>query len=268
MNGDASGHDPAKAAQLPHVTSLPQVHSLHVHPLRGDSTKDPIGLVIPRGLVMLTALWVFASWLFLFGTNPPIQAQSASYGPTIQMLFALVGVGVGIAWPLLRLTGQRSRQPVAQALVDGLAIVVLLQVVIWPLRLVTTWSLPRTVGVHIALILSVCCVGALLSIAHASSNPRTRTAAMALLVALVAIPPCVWAVLPESWVTFHLLAVSPPALLGTLAAAVPLDPTTDERALLQTAAWVASHAVVAALLVAGVRHWRASHASRSSAMTD
>ncbi|MDI9404470.1 MAG: hypothetical protein QM516_11415 [Limnohabitans sp.] len=251
MTAEASDHDPSQPVGQSRATPL----AIPV------PIAAPIPLVIPRGLVMLTALWVFGSWIFLFGTNPPVQAQSASYGPTIQMLFLLVGVGVGIAWPLLRLTGRPSQQPLAQSLVDGVAIVVLLQVVVWPLRLVTTWSLPRTVAVNIALLLSVICVGALLSMAHASMRSRTRSTAMALFVAMVAIPPCAHALLPESVVMTTLLAVSPPALLGQLAEALPLDPTPENRALLTVAAWIAGLAVIAALVTASFRTWFCSWSS-------
>ena len=119
--------------------------------VRAETAASPSAslrpLFIPRGLVMLASAWVFASWLTIFGFRPPVQPQAASYGPGIQMLLLMIGVGIGVAWPLLRLSGAPSRAPLAQAAIDGVSLLVLLQVVIWPLRLVTSWTLPRTVTI-------------------------------------------------------------------------------------------------------------------------
>jgi hypothetical protein len=111
-----------------------------------ELVDSPRPLFVPRGLVVLSALWIFIAWVTLFGFSPPVQAQSSSYGPSIQLLFATIGVGIAIAWPMLRLAGRASSVPLTQSIFDGLAILVLLQVVLWPLRLVTAWSLSRTIA--------------------------------------------------------------------------------------------------------------------------
>jgi len=188
-------------------------------------------LFIPRGLVMLASAWVFLGWVSIFGLRPPVQPQAASYAAGIQMLMVLVGVGIGIAWPLLRLSGRPSRAPLAQSAMDGIALLVLLQVVVWPLRLVTNWTLPRTVALLAAIAASIFLVAALLAIAMPRRSARTRTAWMILFV-LASLLPAVTAAGPLSdW----LVPWSPAALLSRFSEPSTIDPGAADRALLTRA---------------------------------
>ena len=228
-------------------------------------------LTVPRGLVVLAALWIFLSWVILFGIRPPVQPQSASYGPTLEILFVSIGVGVAIGWPLLRLSARPSRTPILQAALDGLALVVLVQVVVWPLRLVTSWTLTRTLCVIGALAAAVALTAAILGAVQGPRSQRRRTAGMAV-AAVAALLPFALAVVaewfaptaepsfgnPGSVVTESrgwldaIVPVSAPALLGRFAAPTPLDPPSTDLAILRTALVVA---VVAwtVLLTARVR---------------
>lgn len=224
------------------------------------TTPSMRALLVPRGLVMLAALWVFCSWILLFGFRPPVQPQAASYGPTLELLFALIGVGIAIGWPLLRLSARPSSAPILQPVFDALAIFVLMQVVVWPLRLVSNWTLPRTWLVVGALAVSLAVTGAILALALGSPSRRTRTHAMiasvtaallpiAVLIVGEAIAPTgspVFADSPRalgdgSWRPLVEWAVpaSAPVLLGRCAEAVPLDPNPAEWALLRTGIVVA-----------------------------
>lgn len=211
---------------------------------------DRRALFVPRGLVVLTALWIFIAWVSLFGFRPPVQAQSASYGPSIELLFTTIGVGIGIGWPMLRLSGRASRAPLAQALFDAIAMVVLMQVVLWPLRLVTAWSLERTIALVLAASLSTVAIGALLSLGSGSRNERTRTITMVFLVGL-AVGPAIFrgviglvgmvagALGAESLLVLEtppaLTAASAPALLAHLARPLPLSPSAEDTVILRHA---------------------------------
>lgn len=209
----------------------------------------PRPLFVPRGLVMLSALWVFSSWILLFGLKPPVQPQAASYGPTLEILFASIGVGIAIGWPLLRLSARPSSAPLMQSIFDGFAIVVLLQVVVWPLRLVSSWSLARTWLVIAAITVAVLLAGAVLALTQASARPRVRTRAMIALVTAAMLPIAIGvvgeAISPtgspvfspaassgngESWRVLLEASVptSAPTLLWRSASAIPLDPSTAE----------------------------------------
>lgn len=224
----------------------------------------PRPLFVPRGLVVLSALWIFIAWVTLFGFSPPVQAQSSSYGPSIQLLFATIGVGVAIAWPMLRLAGRASSVPLTQSIFDGLAILVLLQVVLWPLRLVTAWSLSRTIALDVVLALTIVSTGALLSLASASSRPRTRTFAMMVLVVIALGPPLFAAAIRfpaqalfniDLETPYALTAASAPAALAEFAAPRPLDTTIEDAVLVRHAA---VHAAVAVALACVAAIWRGS----------
>jgi uncharacterized membrane protein len=228
-------------------------------------------LTVPRALVVLAALWIFLSWVILFGVRPPVQPQSASYGPSLEILFVSIGVGVAIGWPLLRLSARPSRAPILQAALDGLALVVLVQVVVWPLRLVTSWTLTRTLCVIGALAAAVALTAAILGAVQGARSQRRRTAAMAV-ATVAALLPFALAVVAEwlspsagpsfdtpnsaetesrGWLD-SIVPVSAPALLGRFASPTPLDPPSADLAILRTALVVA---VVAwtVLLTARVR---------------
>lgn len=224
---------------------------------RHDDSARP--LFIPRALVMLSSLWVFLCWILLFGFRPPVQPQAASYGPSIQMLFLLIGVGIAIGWPLLRLSARPSSAPFAQAAIDGISIFVLMQVVVWPLRLVTSWTLARAVAIDAAMAAAIMLSAALLASTQSSPLPRRRTWAMVIAVALVLGPAMadilwnlVWEVDGASGVVATALSsLSAPTLLARFAQPSTIDPSPTDRALVfstffvATAVWVI--AVVALL---------------------
>lgn len=227
------------------------------------SSQAPLarGLFVPRGLVMLSALWVFTTWILLFGFRPPVQPQTASYGPTLEILFASIGVGIAIGWPLLRLSARPSSAPLLQSVFDAFAVFVLLQVVVWPLRLVSSWSLPRTWLVVAAIGVAVALSGAALALFGSSASRRVRTRAMAAL-AIVAVLPIAIGIVGEAvaptgspafapapppgdatpWRTVLEATVpaSSPTLLWRCAAAIPLDPGSSEWALVRHGALLAA----------------------------
>ena len=222
--------------------SVPDEHS----DARHDDSARP--LFIPRALVMLSSLWVFLCWILLFGFRPPVQPQAASYGPSIQMLFLLIGVGIAIGWPLLRLSARPSSAPFAQAAIDGISIFVLMQVVVWPLRLVTSWTLARAVAIDAAMAAAIMLSAALLASTQSSPLPRRRTWAMVIAVALVLGPAMadilwnlVWQVDGASGVVATALSsLSAPSLLARFAQPSTIDPSPTDRALVFSAFFVAT----------------------------
>lgn len=235
-------------------------------PDASPTTIAPRPLFIPRGLVLLSSLWVFVSWILLFGFHPPVQPQAASYGPPIQMLMMLIGVGIAVAWPLLRLSARPSAMPAAQAALDGLSIFVLVQVVVWPLRLVTNWTLARAISVDAAIAAAILLTTAILAASQGSASARTRACAMILSLTLVLLP-AVGVALSESrdggqgrggiWATV-LTAPSAPALIARCAQPSTVDPDPADRDLLFRAFSLASAAWAAAIGVHALRSRRVS----------
>lgn len=239
-----------------------------------DAPPSSRPLFVPRALVSLAAIWVFLSWILLFGIRPPVQPQAASYGPSLEILFISIGVGIAIGWPMLRLSARPSSAPRLQALFDSLALFLLLQVVVWPLRLVSTWSLGRTWLVVAVLGTSIVLTGAILALSQGSRGRRARAAAMVVAVVMALAPLGAMvvgeAVAPSGAPGFSaadggptgsgerpaagfLLPASAPAMLSRAAAALPLEPSEYEWALVGRSAAVGGSLWLAACVFGRLR---------------
>lgn len=202
---------------------------------------------LPRGLVLLASLWIFASWALCIGLRPPVAASLASFAPGIRLLMTSLAVGLCVAWPLLRLSGPRERWPMLRVAMDLVALAALTHVVMWPLRLATPWPPERLAMMDAILFAWVAIAGAVLSVAIASSDPRARTSAMAacLLIATLGLP-------------LRLLAAGlgtappPPWLQGPAIAVLMLG--SESGALTDADGW----AGVATLTVAAAAAWVAA----------
>jgi hypothetical protein len=141
----------------------------------------------PRGLVVGASVWIAVSWIVLMGTSPPLQPTSLSYTPAVRMMIQTMLVLTIIAWPLVRLScGPRTR-PVLSAMLDTIALLVLWQIVLWPMRLVTTWPVERLLAVDAEVVASCVLVGAV--IGWSGATGRGRTASMvAILVWSILLP--------------------------------------------------------------------------------
>lgn len=204
-------------------------------------------LFVPRGLVVLASLWIFLSWVSLFGFHPPVQPQAASYAPSIQMLMMLIGVGIAVGWPMLRLSARPSSMPTAQAAIDGLSLFVLIQVVVWPLRLVTSWTLARAIAVDAAIAAAIMLTAAILSSTQGSRSPRTRATGMLASVLLVLAPLAIDAGASDTAWGRILTAPSAPALISRCAEPSTVDPSQVDRGVLFRAFALASAAWAVAL---------------------
>lgn len=203
---------------------------------------------------MCAALWTFLSWILIFGWHPPAQSQSASYGPSLNLLYVSIGIGIVVGWPLLRLSGRPVPRPAMQAALDGFAVFMLLQIVVWPLRLVTAWTLSRTLALDAALAAAIAMTGALLAMSAGSTEPKARASAMATFVLLaMAAPLARWmgALDAPPW---PIESISPPALLSRFSAPKPLDPDAADFTVLRTAGWAAGILWIA---VPALLAWRA-----------
>lgn len=224
---DSDAHSPehASAERAPHASSVPSA----------AADRAPRAAFVPRGLVFLGAIWALAAWFLLFGTKPPLQSQAASYAPSMQLFVTVLAVGVSAGWPLLRLAGAPSLEPARQSAIDAVALFTLAQIVVWPLRLVTTWTIPRTIAIDCALAASIASIAAVLACAHGSRSIRTRTLVLAATTGATLLPGAL-AVLgsasdraSELATNPLVLACSPPALLATVAAPDPVDPDETAR---------------------------------------
>lgn len=141
-------------------------------------------LELPRGLIFLGSIWLIGSWFVAIGVRSPIQPVAASYTPGVRMMQICLGVGLIVAWPLLRLSQRPSAAPVKQTLLDLSALLALVQVVVWPLRLVTPWTLSRTAAIDATLVSWLILAGAIVAASAGSRRTGPRMLGMAMCVSL------------------------------------------------------------------------------------
>ena len=223
-------------------------------------------LVLPRGLIFFAAVWLIASWVLTLGLRAPVQPSSASYTPAVRLMMLCVTIGAIIGWPLLRLSQRRSALAMRQTLLDLLVIVALIQVVIWPLRLVTTWSAMRTAAIEAALLGWLLLAGAVVAAAITTDNRGPRSLAMLACVAICLLGPFLaWIGVMSGFHSLQLVSLSPLMAVHTLGEGTGPNPTSAQWSLI---ALLGSAAALAwlALGVTTLLSWRsASRSDRLSA---
>lgn len=112
-------------------------------------------------------------------------------------MLVCTAIGLTIAWPLLRLSEPRSSHPVRRVLFDLIVLAALIQIVVWPLRLVTPWNMARTLAIDATLLAWTMLVGALIA-AGGRLGASGRTTMMAAIAALVLIAPAIAALTVDS----------------------------------------------------------------------
>jgi hypothetical protein len=87
-------------------------------------------------------------------------------------------IGLMIGWPLLRLSQRRPAYPLSQTVLDLVVLLGLVQVVIWPLRLVTNWTPIRTAAIDATVSGWVVLAGAIVAASISTEKIGPRIVAM------------------------------------------------------------------------------------------
>lgn len=218
----------------------------------------------PRGLIFLASAWLIVAWVMTMGFRPPIQMHAASYTPSVRLLLLSLVFGIGVGWPLVRLSGGLRAWPIRQTLLDLLVLLCLSQVVVWPLRLVTPWPPIRSLAIDLLLVgwsLAIAAVVATGSTPVRRGLGVLRTAAMAVIVVLVAGMPLLSLLrndalpfagrpvgeLPAQW--WQLAALSPATAMDALSGGGPTPPLAAEWAMVRLAWWTAAGLWLSAILL-------------------
>lgn len=225
----------------------------------------------PRGLIFLASAWLMVSWGMTIGVRPPVQMHAASYTPAVRLLLLSIMLGCGVAWPLVRLSGSLRAWPIRQTILDLLVLLCLAQVVIWPLRLVTTWPPERSAAID------ACLIGwstAIAGLVAAGSIPARRavgwlrTAAMIAVVLVVggvpfltvlggaSLPftgrPALSELSPEASAWWFTAGSSPLTAIDALCSGGPTEPAAVEWQLVLRGWWVAAGCWILAVLMRSV----------------
>jgi hypothetical protein len=133
------------------------------------------------------------------------------------MMLVCMIIGLTIGWPLLRLSQSVPRFPLRQVLLDLFVLLALVQIVLWPLRLVTTWSPARTLAIDATIAGWAALAGAFVAAGVTSSKPGPRALAMLSCLALVLLGPALaWVGLTVGTDWMPLIELSPLMAVGTL----------------------------------------------------
>jgi hypothetical protein len=144
---------------------------------------------LPRALIFLASLWLIGSWFLAIGVRPPIQPSASSYEPGVRLMLLCLTTGLMIGWPLLRLSQSPTPAPLRQTLLDLAVLLAMMQVVIWLLRLVTTWPPLRTLAIDATLAGWAVLAGAIVASAIGSPRSGPRNLAMLACVGLCLLAP-------------------------------------------------------------------------------
>jgi len=143
-----------------------------------QQSATPPPLVLPRGLILIASIWLVTSWVLAIGVRTPVEASSASYTPGVRLMLITAAIGLVIGWPLLRLSQGQVASPMKQTVLDLIVLLALVQVVIWPLRLVTPWSPARTAALDATLVAWTALAGALVASATGTQRAGPRNIAI------------------------------------------------------------------------------------------
>lgn len=133
---------------------------------------------MPGGLVLLGAFWMIGAWLVALGPNTPVQPSAATFEPGVRLMLICIGVGMFIAWPLMRLSQQSPPYPTAQTLLDASVLIAMVQLVIWLPRVLTVWSISRTGALALLFVGWTLTISAIVAAAIRTDRPAIRNIAM------------------------------------------------------------------------------------------
>lgn len=151
----------------------------------------PPPLLLPRGLILGAAVWLIFSWILSVGIDPPVESSSASYTPGVRLMLVCITIGLMIGWPLLRLSQAPKYWPISQTILDMVVLLSLVQVVIWPLRLITPWTLDRTAALDATMAAWTILAGAIIASAIGTNKFGVRNLAILACIAMCLLGPAI-----------------------------------------------------------------------------
>lgn len=164
--------------------------------------------------------------MLAIGVRAPVQPSSASYTPGVRRMLLSVTVGLMIAWPMLRLSQSRPPYPIRQTWLDLAVLLGLVQVVVWPLRLVTNWTPLRTAAIDATLAGWLLLAGAVVASAILSDRRGPRVVAMIACASMCLLGPTLaWFGVMTGVNAMQLVDLSPLLAVRTLGEAGGAQPT-------------------------------------------
>jgi hypothetical protein len=186
-------------------------------PEHRQADAPPPSVVLPRALIFLASIWLIGSWVIAIGLKRPVQPSSSSYEPGVRLMLICLTTGLMVGWPMLRLSQVHTPLPVRQTILDLVVLLSMVQVVLWPLRLVTTWPVMRTAAIDATITGWLLIFGAVIAAAIGTDRRGPRNLAMVVCIGLcLAGPALAWVGLWSGVRAFNLIELSPLMAVKTL----------------------------------------------------
>ncbi len=141
--------------------------------------------------------WLLVSWAVNLAIDGPVRVTSDTMLPAVRWMLMSAVVGMVLVWPVLRLAWAEGRHPAARAISDLVVLVLVFQVVIWPLRMLVDWTTAQAVMINLAIAVWALPIGLWVCLGL-RSGPTGRTVAMAACVVTLAGPALARLVFPTA----------------------------------------------------------------------
>ncbi|MCZ6835008.1 MAG: hypothetical protein O7G85_04470 [Planctomycetota bacterium] len=191
--------------------------------------EPPQPLELPRGLIFISALWLIGTWIIAMGVSTPVQTSSASYTPSFRLMLLCIVIGLMIGWPLLRLSQAAHPYPIKATLLDLSVLISMIQVILWPLRLITPWSIQRTAAIDATICAWLLLAGAVVASAIGTNRKGPRNLAMLTCIAMCLLGPALATMgIQFSFLDAELIELSPLMAVHTLTEGAGAHPLAQE----------------------------------------
>jgi hypothetical protein len=144
---------------------------------------------LPRGLIILCCLWICGAWILAVGPREQLNSGTDDHAEGLRLFTVTLMLGITIAWPMARLLLERFDAPIRQTGLDCIVLICSVEVTLWPLRLLSEWSVDRTLTITNILVGWILLIGAFVCLGTGSPSLRLRITMLAGLILLTTCAP-------------------------------------------------------------------------------
>jgi hypothetical protein len=153
----------------------------------------------PKALTLMWSLYLLVSaGTTIFAMNHLWIYDANINRLSSKVMIAMIGLGLGALWPMVRLSQVSPRRPAESIFADILALIVPAQAVLWPLTLLGQWSWGVTGAIALAMLAWTCAFGAIIGLGVCARPGLGRSFWMLFAIAIVGAAP-IWAV-SNGWI--------------------------------------------------------------------
>lgn len=115
-------------------------------------TKERVEF-ISRQLILAWSVWLLASWAVNMSIDGPTTVTSDSMLPVVRWMLQSMALGMYVMWPAWRLSLANAYYGGREVIGDLIGLSLLIQLVVWPMRLLLDWSISQTLFLNLSLII-------------------------------------------------------------------------------------------------------------------